>query len=140
MVLRLLVGALLGFIIGFERQWRQRAAGLQTSGLVATGSAMFALIVPSLRGDADLRVVANIVTGIGFLAAGVILKEGPTVSGLNTAATLWATAAVGALAGLGLFNEALLGALVILGLNFGVAPLAKAIDSRVEARKKGGNE
>lgn len=132
MALRLLVGALLGFIIGFERQWRQRSAGLQTSGLVATGSALFALIVPSLTGDNDIRIVANIVTGVGFLAGGVILKEGPSVSGLNTSATIWATAAVGALAGLGLFNEALLGALVILGLNFCVTPLVRAIDRRVE--------
>lgn len=136
MALRLLVGALLGFVIGFERQWRQRAAGLQTSGLVATGSALFALIVPSLGGDSDIRVVANIVTGVGFLAGGVILKEGMSVTGLNTAGTIWATAAVGALAGLGLFNEALLGSLVILALNFLVSPLAHAIDQRAERNRK----
>ncbi len=130
MAVRLLVGVLLGFIIGFERQWRHRAAGLQTSGLVATGSALFALIGPSLTGQPDARIVANIVTGVGFLAGGVILKEGMSVSGLNTAATMWATAAIGALAGLGLFSEAFLGALVILALNFAATPLVKAIDRR----------
>ena len=135
MALRLLVGALLGFVIGFERQWRQRAAGLQTSGLVATGSALFALIVPSLGGDSDIRVVANIVTGVGFLAGGVILKEGMSVTGLNTAGTIWATRPLGPRRPW-FVQRSVTRIAVILALNFLVSPLAHAIDQRAERNRK----
>ena len=132
MVQRLAVGTVLGFIIGFERQWRRRAAGLQTSSLVTVGAALFATIAPSFGTQTNLGIIANIVTGVGFLAGGVIIKDGMSVSGLNTAATMWAAAAVGALAGVGLFNEAALGALVIVSLNFTMGPLADRIDRHNE--------
>jgi len=135
MFLRLAVGTLLGCMIGLERQLRHRAAGLQTSSLVTVGSTLFSTIAPSFGITNDLRVVANIVTGVGFLAGGVILKDGMSVSGLNTAATMWAAAAVGALAGEGLFNEAAVGALVILLLNAFMGPLADYIDKRGKARR-----
>jgi putative Mg2+ transporter-C (MgtC) family protein len=128
MVMRLAIGTMLGVIIGFERQWRRRAAGLQTSSLVTVGAALFATIAPSFGVETNLSIIANVVTGVGFLAGGVILKDGVSVSGLNTAATMWSAAAVGALAGVGLFNEALLGALVIVILNFTMGPLADRID------------
>ncbi|MBV8580416.1 MAG: MgtC/SapB family protein, partial [Candidatus Eremiobacteraeota bacterium] len=90
-VARLLVGAVLGVFIGLERQRRQSAAGVHTSSLVCVGATLFAMIEP-LLGDSgnQSRVIANIVTGVGFLAGGVILKEGTNVRGLNTAATIWA--------------------------------------------------
>ena len=93
----------LGTAIGFERQWRQRTAGLRTTVLVAVGSAAFSDLGMRLLGaDGATRIVSYVVSGIGFLGAGVILKDGTNVRGLNTAATLWCSAAVGTFAGTGL--------------------------------------
>ncbi|HMD02907.1 MAG TPA: MgtC/SapB family protein [Candidatus Baltobacteraceae bacterium] len=136
MLVRLAVGTLAGFTIGLERQLRHRAAGLQTSTLVTVGAALFATIAPSF-GATDLRIIANVVTGVGFLAGGVILKDGGNVSGLNTAATMWAAAAVGALAGVGLFYECAVGAFVIVGLNATMGPLAHYIDKRKSEQESG---
>jgi len=136
--MRLAVGAALGLLIGFERQWRGRPIGIHTVGLVAAGAATFAAIEPSLEGGATTaRVIANIVTGIGFLAGGVILREGGTVSGLNTAATIWSTAAVGALCGVGLFREASAATFAILIINWFLDPLSRAIGKRVSSREHG---
>lgn len=132
---RLGVGALAGIAIGLERQLRHRAAGLQTSALVCMGAALFATIAPSFGVPTNLAIIANIVTGIGFLAGGVILKDGMSVSGLNTAATIWASAAVGALAGLGVFYEAALGAIVIVLLNAAMGPLADYVNRREDERE-----
>ena len=128
---RLALGTILGFLIGLERELRHRPAGLQTSGLVTVASTLFATIAPSFGQTANLSIIANIVTGVGFLAGGVILKDGGSVTGLNTAATIWAGAAVGALAGVGLFREAIVGALVILALNAGVGVLVAFIHRKV---------
>ncbi|HTU80713.1 MAG TPA: MgtC/SapB family protein [Candidatus Acidoferrales bacterium] len=125
---RLLVAGLLGAAIGFERQWRQRGAGLHTSALVAIGAALFALLGPVLGSASETRVLANIVTGVGFLAGGVILRQGTSVTGLNTAGTIWATAAVGAFAGVGLFWEATLGALAIATFNLCLQPMVMWVD------------
>lgn len=130
---RLLVGALLGSAIGFERQWRQRSAGLQTSALVTTGATLFALLDTAYAGANSTRILANIVSGVGFLAGGVILKEGTNVSGLNTAATIWACAAVGALAGVGLYAPAALGAGAMIAINLLMQPLVAVIDDRAVA-------
>ena len=134
-LIRLAVGAALGIAIGVERQWRQSAAGIQTSSLVCVGATLYSTIGPALGID-DYRIVAGLVTGVGFLAGGVILKEGMNVRGLNTAATIWATAAVGALCGVGLLEEATIAAMVIISLNLFFLPLANAIDRRVGARIK----
>src|SRR5580693_1384692 len=95
----LVASLLLGALIGAERQRRQRTAGLRTNALVCSGAAMFVLLARllSASNDSTLRVAAQIVSGIGFLAGGVILREGFTIQGLNTAATLWCSAAVGSL-------------------------------------------
>jgi putative Mg2+ transporter-C (MgtC) family protein len=130
---RLVVGALLGAAIGFERQWRQRAAGLQTSALVTTGATLFALLDSAFTGANSTRILANIVSGVGFLAGGVILRQGTSVSGLNTAATIWACAAVGALAGVGLFADAAMGAAAMIILNLVMQPLVGIIDDRAVA-------
>jgi putative Mg2+ transporter-C (MgtC) family protein len=132
---RLGIAALLGIAIGFERQWRQRAAGLHTSSLVSIGAALFALLDGVLGAGDTTRIVAGVVTGVGFLAGGVILRSGANVSGLNTAATIWATAAVGALAGFGFFREASAGAFGIIFLNLTLQPLANFIDSRTKLRQ-----
>lgn len=125
---RLAIATVLGLAIGFERQWRQRTAGLHTMTLVAVGAALFCEI-PGLGGTvADpWRVVAQVVSGVGFLAGGVILRQGLNVRGLITAATLWATAAVGAMVGSGFEMQGAVGAAVIVGVNTVCQPLAIAI-------------
>lgn len=109
-ILRIGAAFLLGGIIGFERQWQQKNAGLRTNTLVAIGAASYVLLsidLHSLSGGDPGRVTAQIVTGIGFIGAGVIMKDGFDVRGLNTAATIWCSAAVGTLAGMGFLFEAL---------------------------------
>ena len=126
--LRVLIGGLLGAAIGFERQWRQREAGLHTSALVAIGAALFTLLGPVVGSDSETRILVNIVTGVGFLAGGVILRQGTSVSGLNTAATIWSTAAVGALAGVGQIAHAVMGTAAIIVFNLALQPLVERID------------
>jgi putative Mg2+ transporter-C (MgtC) family protein len=119
----------LGGIIGAERQWHQRIAGLRTNALVSGGAAMFVSIshlVPLT--PTSLQVAAQVVSGIGFLGAGVIMREGLSIRGLNTAATLWCSAAVGSLCGLGFVREGVIGAVGVLGANVLLRPLARKID------------
>lgn len=117
-----------GALIGVERQWRQRMAGLRTHTLVATGSALFVLLSSSFGSGDPSRVAAQVVSGIGFLGAGVIMRDGVNVSGINTAATLWCSAAVGSLAGAGLPGYALAGAAAIVAVNTAVRHLAQRLD------------
>jgi putative Mg2+ transporter-C (MgtC) family protein len=92
----------LSAVIGFERQWRNRLAGLRTNTLVSLGAATFVIFAALVPGEASpTRVAAQVVSGIGFLGAGLIFREGLSVRGLNTAATLWCSAAIGVLAGAG---------------------------------------
>ncbi len=119
---------LFGTLIGAERQYRQRSAGLRTNVLVALGAAAFVDLGMRTAGPASTQVMAYVVSGIGFLGAGAIMKEGVNVRGLNTAATLWCSAAVGAAAGSGLLVEAaMLTAFVIAG-NTLLRPLVNRID------------
>lgn len=133
-VSRLGVAAILGIAIGFERQWRQRATGLHTSSLVAIGATLFALLDVTIAAGDTTRIVAGVVTGVGFIAGGVIVRSGINVTGLNTAATIWATAAVGALAGFGYRTEATAGAVLIILLNLLLQPLADAINARTQMK------
>lgn len=121
----------LGTLIGLERQWRQRTAGLRTNVLVAVGAAAFTDLGMRLLGPAGATsLISYIISGIGFLGAGVILKDGTTIRGLNTGATLWCSAAVGALAGSGLPLEAMtLGAFVLAG-NTLLRPLVNWVNRR----------
>jgi len=104
--LRLFSALVMGMAVGVERQWRQKSAGLRTNTLVALGSAAFILLSVKIGGDATGRIASYIVSGIGFLGAGVIMKDGMNVHGLNTAATIWCSAAVGSLCGMGFYAEA----------------------------------
>src|SRR5580698_4511903 len=127
--MRLLGALLFGAAIGLERQWRQRMTGLRTNGLVAVGSAMFIMMGGLIAGDGSKgRVAAYVVSGIGFLGGGVILKDGFNIRGLNTAATLWCTAAVGTLAGLGQLGFAAIGAVGVLTANLVLRPVAHLIN------------
>jgi len=125
----LLVAFILGTAIGFERQWRQRNAGLRTNVLVAVGAAAFSDLGFRLLGaDGATRIISYVVSGIGFLGAGVILKDGGSIRGLNTAATLWCSAAVGAFAGTGRAAEAALLAVFVLAGNTFLRPLVNLIN------------
>jgi putative Mg2+ transporter-C (MgtC) family protein len=128
-IVSLLTAFVLGTVIGAERQYRQRSAGLRTNVLVAVGASAFVDLANHLTGsDGSVRVISYVVSGIGFLGAGVIMKEGMNVRGLNTAATLWASAAVGCCAGADLVAQAALLTLFVLGGNTLLRPLVKAID------------
>jgi putative Mg2+ transporter-C (MgtC) family protein len=127
--LNLLVAACLGAAIGLERQWRQRLAGLRTNTLVALGAAIFVTYARVVSdNDAAARIAAQVVSGIGFLGAGVIFKEGLNVRGLNTAATLWCAAAVGLLAGEGLALYGLTASVLVIGVNTALRPIVRAIN------------
>jgi putative Mg2+ transporter-C (MgtC) family protein len=125
-LVRLLSALLCGLVIGLERQYRQRAAGLRTSALVATGSALFVLASTQLPGGN--RLAAQVVSGVGFLCAGVILRDGLAVRGLNTAGTLWCVAATGVLAATGQFALAALSTLLIVGTHLTLRPVGQMID------------
>lgn len=129
MLSRVIVALVLGVVMGFEREVIRKDAGIKTSLLVSGGSCLFTLIALSLpfvlTGSADgaraflgdtgalLNVIANIVVGIGFIGGGIIMKERHHVQGLTTAALIWSTAAIGILAGLGLWQVATLAALLM---------------------------
>ncbi len=129
-LLRVAVALVLGALIGAERQLRQRLTGLRTNALVSTGACLFVLMtqgVPGLAGDAS-RIAAYVVSGIGFLGGGVIMRDGLNVRGLNTAATLWCTAAIGVLCSMGLLLEATLGSLVVLCANILLRDIAQRLN------------
>lgn len=132
----LLAAMLLGALIGAERQWRQRMAGLRTNALVATGAAVFILSAMSASPDSPGRIAAQIVSGIGFLGAGVIMRDGMNVRGLNTAATLWCSAGIGVLCGLGQFWNATAATLIILCANI----LLREAAQRIHALPGDGDE
>lgn len=120
---------ILATLIGAERQYRQRTAGLRTNVLVAVSAAAFVDLAMQLGGnDGAVRVIAYVVSGIGFLGAGVIMKEGMNVRGLNTAATLWGAAAVGSCAGADMIAQATALTVFVLAGNTLLRPLVNAIN------------
>jgi putative Mg2+ transporter-C (MgtC) family protein len=128
---RAAVALVLGAAVGLERQWRQRTAGLRTNALVSLGAALFELFAVLLTGQHGVdptRIAAYVVSGIGFLGAGVILRDGVSVRGINTAATIWCSAAVGVLAGAGYLPAAAIGAGLILLAHLGLRPVARRVD------------
>ena len=124
-LLRLSLAAVLGGAIGLERELREREAGLRTHMLVSIGSALFTIVAAYgfhaflssganvVRADPS-RIAAQIVTGIGFLGAGAIIRQGLSVRGLTTAATLWVVAAIGMAAGAGYYSGAALTTVIVL--------------------------
>src|ERR1700748_1601710 len=119
----------LGTLIGAERQYRQRGGGLRTHVLVAVGAATFVDIGQHINGNAGAtQIIAYVVSGVGFLGAGVIMKQDNNVWGLNTAATLWCSAAVGACAGADLAIEAVTLTAFVLAGNTLLRPLVNAIN------------
>lgn len=122
----------MGTFIGVERQIRQRNAGLRTNILVSIGAAAFTILSYSMTtGNGDpSRVAAQIVSGIGFLGGGLILKDGLTVRGLNTAATIWCSAACGTLSGVGLYKEAAILVICVLLTHCLFRPLCALLEKR----------
>jgi len=126
--LRLAVGVGCGALIGFERQWRARTAGLRTNALVAGGATLFVLYSVVTEDSSATRVASYVVSGIGFLGGGVILREGFNVRGLNTAATLWCSAAVGVLAASGHLVFTLIATAAVIAIHVLGRPLGRLID------------
>ena len=126
--LRLGVGVGCGALIGLERQWRARTAGLRTNALVAAGATLFVLYSVATEDSSPTRVASYVVSGIGFLGGGVILREGFNVRGLNTAATLWCSAAVGVLAASGHLVFTLIATATVVGIHLFGRPLGRLID------------
>lgn len=131
-IVYLLICFFLSFFIGIERQYRHRSVGLRTTILVAIGSYLFVSFSVLLNGyNIDVtRIAAQIVTGIGFLGAGVILKDGVKIRGLTTAATLWCTAAIGVLCASGFILEAISGTVIILFSNVFLRYVNKIVNQK----------
>ena len=133
--LRLALAAGLGGAIGLEREFHQKPAGLRTNMLIALGSALFAILSVELGAGAGSpdRIAAQVVTGIGFLGAGAILRSGDHIHGLTTAATIWVNAAIGMAAGLGSYTVATVAAAITLV----VLALLPIMENLVERRRGG---
>jgi len=124
---------LLGIAIGLERQYRQHTAGLRTNALVCVGAALFTSLSLLMNdSNSPTRMASYVVSGVGFLGGGVILREGLNVKGMSTAATLWCSAAVGALCGSGYPHYALAGTAFILTVHLGLRPVARRIDAATQ--------
>lgn len=120
---------ILGTLIGLEREYRQRTAGLRTHVLVAVAAAIFVDMANRLTGpEGAVHVIAYVISGVGFLGAGVIMKNDGNIRGLNTAATLWGAAAVGACSGADLIPEAALATLFVIAGNTLLRPLVNGIN------------
>lgn len=142
-ILRLLIAALAGSVIGYERERLQWAAGLRTHMLVCVGSCL--IVIVSAYGFSEVlgphvvldpsRIAAQVVSGIGFLGAGTILLRGEVVKGLTTAASLWAVAAIGLAVGAGLYVAAVATTVIVLVILAGVKPLEERVRARVQARQ-----
>ena len=131
--LRLLAALLAGFLIGFERQWHHKSAGLRTNTLVSVGAAVFVLlsIMFTENGTGDVtRIIGQVVTGIGFLCAGIIFKEGINVHGLTTAVTVWCCSAVGCLAAGGYLVETFIATFLVIAVNLVLKPLDDWLQKR----------
>src|SRR5579862_8464184 len=127
----LATAAALGTAIGAERQWRHRTAGLKTNALVAVGAASFVITASAFgAADSQARIAAQIVSGIGFLGAGVILREGVNIRGLNTAATLWCSAMVGTFAGAGQRVASALAGAFVVGMSLLLRPIVHLINKQ----------
>jgi putative Mg2+ transporter-C (MgtC) family protein len=136
---RLCLSALLGAALGFEREWRQKFAGLRTNILIAVGSTLFTVMSIDLSaaagGDAT-RIAAQIVTGIGFLGAGAIMRTGSGVRGLTTAAMIWVNAAIGVAVGGGEYRVAIIATIVTLVVLVLLSPVERWIDRKTPPKRE----
>jgi putative Mg2+ transporter-C (MgtC) family protein len=126
--IRILISFGIGLAIGFEREYQSKVAGLRTMIMICLGSTIFTEISISIGGSSPDRIASNIITGIGFLGAGVIFKDGLTISGITTATTIWISAALGMAVGAGEYFIALAGCVILLIILSALQPLNKMID------------
>ena len=131
---RISVCFILGIIIGLERQYRRKIAGIRTITLVSLGAFLFVSISDFTAPNDITRIAAQVVSGIGFIGAGVILRDGKDIRGLNTAATLWCSAAIGTLTALGLIGEAVIGVLYILLSNILLRFVSRTIMKKINQK------
>ena len=117
LVTKVALAMLLGYLIGLERELHGKVVGTRTISLIAIGSALYVLMSPSVFNGDNSRIIAQVVSGIGFLGAGIIFKHGDTVKGLTTAATVWCAAAIGCLCGYGMYIEAIVGTVAVMVIN-----------------------
>lgn len=130
---RLFMAFILGAGIGIERQWLKARSVLKTNVLVSLGASMFVMMAAMIQGDSSpTRVAAQVVSGVGFLGAGVILREGGSVRGINTAATLWCAAAIGSLIGSGFLLQAYFGTIAVIGANLLLRPVVQMFQPRID--------
>lgn len=133
-LVRLGIALIVGLIIGFERQWHHKPTGLKTNMLVSTGAAIFVLLsikIMETNLNIDVsRIIAQVVTGVGFLGAGVIFREGSDVHGLTSAATIWCSAAIGCMAAMGYFVESLICTVLVVVVNSFLEPLDNYLKNR----------
>ncbi len=134
--IRLCICFILSILIGLERQLRHRMVGLRTNVLVCIGAFLFVYLSFGINVNDKTRVAAQVVSGIGFLGAGVILRDGNKVKGLNTAATLWCVAAIGTLCASGLVIEATLGTIFVLLSNIILRLISQYIMNKVKQSAK----
>jgi len=129
-VTNLLISIAAGIIVGLERQWQQKLAGIRTTALVSFGSCMFVTLSTFMAGSdsSPSRVAAQVVSGIGFLAGGVIIRDGFSVSGINTAATLWCSAAIGSMIGAGYPIQGIVAAFLLMFMNIALRGLSHKVD------------
>lgn len=134
--IRILVCFILSTIIGIERQYRHKLVGLRTNVLVSLGAFMFMCVSFGAKTNDETRIAAQVVSGIGFLGAGVILRDGNKIKGLNTAATLWCVAAIGVLTASGMIIEASTCTFLVLISNIVLRYIAQKIMNRVKQNQK----
>ena len=135
---RVLFAAALGAVLGLEREWRGKEAGLRTNTLIAIGAALFTAMSMSFGGE-PARVAAQVVTGVGFLGAGAIMRTGGNVQGLTTAAMIWVNAAIGLACGAGHIRLAAASTAIVLFAMIGLTPLDRQLDKRRPGHRPGGN-
>lgn len=135
-IIRILICFTLSILIGLERQYRHKTVGLRTNVLVSLGSFMFVCMSFSVNTNDNSRIAAQVVSGIGFLGAGIILKDGDRVKGLNTAATMWCVAAIGVLTASGMIIEAFISTLFILSANTILRMLSQKIIDKIKIQEE----
>ena len=132
---RVLIAAVLGATLGLEREWRGKEAGLRTNTLIAIGAALFTVMSLQLGSDHS-RIAAQIVTGVGFLGAGAIMRTGENVQGLTTAAMIWVNAAIGIAAGAGHLRLAAIVTAVTLVAMLLLSPLDRLFDHKKKTERR----
>ena len=130
-IVNLLISIAAGIVIGLERQWQKKLAGVRTTALVSFGACMFVTLSTFMAGadSSPTRMAAQVVSGIGFLAGGVIIRDGFSVSGINTAATLWCSAAVGSMIGAGYPLQGIIAAFMLMFMNIILRGFSHRVDN-----------